>query len=53
MQQIHFRAEITWEGVNASEFRHSCLSRNFPGSSASSQGPSSIPPAAKTREHGE
>ena len=39
MQQIHFRAEITWEGVNASEFRHSCLSRNFPGSSASSQGP--------------
>ena len=53
MQQIHFGAGITWEGVNASEFRHSCLSRNFPGASAGGQGPSSIPPAAKTWEHGE
>lgn len=43
MEQIQFGAGVTWEGVNASEFRYSCLSMNFPGPSAGGQGPSSIP----------
>lgn len=51
MEQIQSGAGVTWEGVNASEFRYSCLSMNFPGPSAGSQGSSSIP--LPRRGHGE
>ena len=53
MLQIQFGAGVTREGVNVLELRRSCLSMNFPGPSAGGRGPSSIPPTAKTQEHGE